>query len=101
MQMMKRTYKIPAVQLDNSALEVVDDTYRVLTTGEKPCCGKKCYWKNGEYIRKKYYFSTNLEALKNYMKKTELTNQKGAANYSSLNFHLFMLFCQHLWHMAM
>ena len=51
MQMMKRTYKIPAVQLDNSALEVVDDTYRVLTTGENPVA-EKCYWKNGEYIRK-------------------------------------------------
>ena len=55
MQMMKRTYKIPAVQLDNSALEVVDDTYRVLTTGENPVA-EKCYGKNGEYIRKSIIF---------------------------------------------
>ena len=48
-QMMKRTYKIPAVQLDNSALEVVDNRYRILTIDENSLA-EKCYWKNGKYI---------------------------------------------------
>lgn len=48
-QMMKRTYKIPAVQLDNAALEVVDNQYRILTIDENSVA-EKCYWKNGKYI---------------------------------------------------
>ena len=48
-QMMKRTYKIPAVQLDNAALEVVDNQYRILTIDDNSVA-EKCYWKKGEYI---------------------------------------------------
>lgn len=48
-QMMKRTYKIPAVQLDNAALEVVDNQYRVMTIDDNSVA-EKCYWKNGKYI---------------------------------------------------
>ncbi|MGN0459022.1 MAG: Type 1 glutamine amidotransferase-like domain-containing protein [Eubacterium sp.] len=48
-QMMKRTYKIPAVQLDNAALEVVDNQYRILTIDDNSVA-EKCYWKNGKYI---------------------------------------------------
>lgn len=48
-QMMKRTYKIPAVQLDNAALEIVDDKFRVLTI-DNNSVAEKCYWKNGKYI---------------------------------------------------
>lgn len=48
-QMMKRTYKIPAVQLDNAALEIVDNQYRILTLDENSVA-EKGYWKNGEYI---------------------------------------------------
>lgn len=48
-QMMKRTYKIPAVQLDKAALEVVDNQYRILTFGDN-AVAEKCYWKNGKYI---------------------------------------------------
>lgn len=48
-QMMKRTYKIPAVQLDNAALEIVDDKYRILTLNDS-AVAEKCYWKNGKYV---------------------------------------------------
>lgn len=48
-QMMKRTYKIPAVQLDNAALEVIDNQYRILTIDDNSVA-EKCYWKNGKYI---------------------------------------------------
>lgn len=49
-QMMRQTYKIPAVQLDNAALEVVDTQYRILTIDDNSVA-EKCYWKNGKYIR--------------------------------------------------
>lgn len=48
-QMMKRTYKIPAVQLDNAALEIIDNQYRILTLDEN-AIAEKCYWENGKYI---------------------------------------------------
>ncbi len=48
-QMMKRTYKIPAVQLDNAALEIVEDKYRILALKDN-AVAEKCYWKNGKYI---------------------------------------------------
>lgn len=47
--MMKRTHKIPAVQLDNAALEVIDNQYRILTLNDN-AIAEKCYWKNGKYI---------------------------------------------------
>lgn len=46
--MMKRTYKIPAVQLDYAALEIVGDKYRTLTLDNSVV--EKCYWKNGKYV---------------------------------------------------
>lgn len=46
--MMKRTYKIPAVQLDYSALEIVGNQYRILTLENG--VAQKCYWKNGKYV---------------------------------------------------
>lgn len=48
-QMMKRTYKIPAIQLDYAALEIVDNQFRVLTI-DGSSVAEKCYWKNGKYI---------------------------------------------------
>ncbi len=47
-QMMKRTYKVPAIQLDYSALEIVDNQYRILTLENG--VAEKCYWKNGKYV---------------------------------------------------
>lgn len=46
--MMKTTYKIPAVALDRVALEIVDDKYRVLYLAENSKA-EKCYWKNGKF----------------------------------------------------
>lgn len=48
-KMMKRTPKVPAIGLDNSALEIIDNKYRVLTN-DNNSVAQKCYWKNGEYI---------------------------------------------------
>lgn len=49
-QMMKSTYKITAIALDNgAALEINDNKYRILTSIEG-AKAKKCYWKNGKYI---------------------------------------------------
>ena len=48
-QMMKRTYRVPAIGLDNAALEIIDDKYRILTN-DNNSTAQKCYWKNGKYI---------------------------------------------------
>lgn len=48
-EMMRRTHKIPAVALDNAALEMIDDKYRILTL-DNGAVAEKCYWKNGKYI---------------------------------------------------
>lgn len=47
--MMKRTYKIPAIALDNAALEIVNNQYRILKL-QSGSAAYKCYWHNGEYI---------------------------------------------------
>lgn len=49
--MMKRTHKVPAVALDNAALEIVDDKYRILFL-ENGATAQKCFWKNGKYVVK-------------------------------------------------
>lgn len=49
-KMLKRSPRIVGVALDeHTALEVVDDTYRVhvFEPGSK---ARKCYWRNGEYV---------------------------------------------------
>ena len=49
-KMMKSTYKIPAIALDNgAALEINDNKYRILISIEG-AKARKCYWKNGKYI---------------------------------------------------
>lgn len=55
-QMMKRTYKIPAVQLDNAALEIIDNKYRILTIDDNSVA-EKCFWKKGEYITENIIFN--------------------------------------------
>lgn len=49
-QMMKRTYKVSAIELDNAALEIVDNQYRILTNNNNNSVAQKCYWKNGEFV---------------------------------------------------
>ena len=46
--LMKTTYKIPAVALDNAALEIVGDKYRVLSL-EENAGAFKSYYKRGTY----------------------------------------------------
>lgn len=49
-KMMKTTYKIPAIALDNgAALEIIDNKCKLITCFDK-AKGRKCYWKNGKYI---------------------------------------------------
>lgn len=55
-KMMKRTYKIPAVQLDNAALEIIDNKYRILTIDDDSVA-EKCFWKKGEYITENIIFN--------------------------------------------
>jgi len=50
--MMRTTYKMPALALDNgAALKVIDDKYKIITSaiGAK---ATKCFWKNSEYIER-------------------------------------------------
>lgn len=55
-KMMKQTHKIPAVQLDNAALEIIDNKYRILTIDDNSVA-KKCFWKNGKYITENIIFN--------------------------------------------
>lgn len=48
MTMMKRTYRIPAIALDNAALEVVDNKFRIIKLSSG-AVAKKCFWKKNEY----------------------------------------------------
>lgn len=49
-RIMKRTYKIPAIALDNcSALEIVDNHFRIISSMSNSKA-RKCYWKNNQYI---------------------------------------------------
>lgn len=50
-EMMKRTYNVPAIMLDNSAIEIVDDKFRILKLDDGSVA-KKSFWKNGKYIVK-------------------------------------------------
>lgn len=45
---MKQVQGIPAVALDMAALEIVDDTYRILYP-EHTARADRCYWKDGKY----------------------------------------------------
>ena len=49
-RMMKTTYRIPAVALENGAALVIDeDKFKIMTSIEG-AKARKCYWKNGEYF---------------------------------------------------
>jgi len=48
-EMMKTTYKIPALALENgAAIEVIDNKFRIITSMEKSN-GIKCFWKKGMF----------------------------------------------------
>lgn len=65
---MKRTKEV-AIALDNcSALEIIDDKYRLLTS--KPKAGAyRCYWKKGVYYREQINLSTSFRPLNELLKK--------------------------------
>lgn len=67
-RMMKTTSKV-AIALDNcSALEVVDDKYRIITS--KPTAiARKIYWDKGEYIVKEIEASATFKNLKELLEK--------------------------------
>lgn len=49
-RMMKTTYRIPAIALENGAALVVnDDQFKIMTSIEG-ARARKCHWKNGEYV---------------------------------------------------
>ena len=49
-RMMKTTYSIPAIALDNGAALVINgDEYKIMTSIEG-AKARKCYWENGEYF---------------------------------------------------
>lgn len=55
-RMMKNTPKLVGVALDDcSALEVVDDKYRIIQAN-KNAKARKTYWKNGEYIAEEIHY---------------------------------------------
>jgi len=67
-EMMKRTYKIPAIALDNgAALEIVDGKFRILNCFEWSTA-TKCYWKNNKYIEEKYINGKEYELEELYRK---------------------------------
>jgi len=68
-KMMKRTYGIPAIVLDEYAgIEIIDGKYRFLTA--KPNAKvRKAYWKDGEYIIEEHKPSKEFQDLKALLSK--------------------------------
>lgn len=67
-RMMERTYKIPAIALEDCvALKIVDD-YCCIITAREGACAYKVYWKNKVYVQEKLEegILLNLDALKIY-----------------------------------
>jgi len=51
-RMMRTTYGIPAVALDNGAALVINEDKVKIITSIEGAKARKCYWKNGEYFEK-------------------------------------------------
>lgn len=68
-RMMKTTYNIPAIALDNGvALEIIDGEYRLIRS-IKNAEARKCYWKNGEYIITPLEIANTFKDIQNLYKK--------------------------------
>lgn len=50
-KMMKTTYRVPAIALDNAAIEIVDGMYRIIKI-DHGAVAEKHFWKNDKYIVK-------------------------------------------------
>lgn len=62
-RMMKNTFRIPAIALENGvALEVIDDTYRLIQSIPNTHA-YKCYWSRGEYIKKEIKISKTFKPI--------------------------------------
>lgn len=67
--MMRNTYKLVSIALENCvALEVINDTYRIIRSNEQ---GKayKVYWKNGNYIKQEIKTTNKLDNIMNLLNK--------------------------------
>lgn len=68
-EMMKSTYKIVSIALDNCvALEIIDDTYRIIRSN-KEWKAYKVYWINGEYIKQEIYVSDKFNKISDLLSK--------------------------------
>ncbi|NLZ46991.1 MAG: type 1 glutamine amidotransferase-like domain-containing protein [Clostridiales bacterium] len=64
-EMMKET-EVPAIAMDNAAIEVVGNEFRVLRLEKGSSC-KKCYWKDGKYITKELLYDEFVDIEKLYI----------------------------------
>lgn len=68
-KMMKTTPRIVAITLDNcSALEVIDNKYRILKT-KSSAKAHKIYWSKGKYIKEEIPSKSEFESLNTLLKK--------------------------------
>jgi dipeptidase E len=68
-RMMKNTHRIPAIALDNcTALEVIGDEYRILTSAPN-AKAYRTYWKKGEYHKEEIPSMKGFLPLANLLKK--------------------------------
>ncbi len=68
-RMMKSTYKLVAIALDDcAALEVIDDQYRIIRSN-KTAKAYKTYWKKGEYIQEEIPVSKEFKDLNSLVSK--------------------------------
>jgi len=68
-RMMKNTYKIPALALENGvALEVIDDKYRLIRSIPNTHA-YKCYWSEGNYIKQEIEIMSEFKPISELYKK--------------------------------
>ena len=67
-KIMKRTFKVPCIALDNcTAIEIIDDKYKIIKS-KKNASVKKIYWKNGEYKKEEIENEEQIKKLSNLLK---------------------------------
>ena len=68
-KIMKRTPRLVAIALDDDAvLEIVDDTYRILTT-VSTAKARRMFWKDGKYVIEEIQHRKNFRDLKGLLAK--------------------------------
>lgn len=67
-KIMKRTFKVPCIALDNcTAIEIIDDEYKIIKS-KKNASVKKLYWKNGEYKKEEIENEEQIKKLSNLLR---------------------------------